>query len=716
VRTVQQLGALAKLVWRHWSRSALFNPRQPPRLKAEAVSSGIVLRLVYLILICFQFSRVGATVAARTEARESASFWAIMSVILLAMSIPIVQEFPSARMRSVGPFLNPWLETLPLTIPARITRALLQSAMLTIPSAVLLVALAPELGAGPRLVLIVALELTATLVGLAIAYALRLVLPPHWVSRTGWLSILVLIGGGLGLFAAMGPLPLPFPAGLWPISAFARQAASGGPPWLGPELGAMAGLAALSLVLVKAVERRGFDRLESLAPGPQKRDPSLLTIPSAERRMARREQSPWILPLIVLLLAGFLSYLASSLPEPRAGWTAEMLRMIFTGTNGMVAYFGWLTALNLSTRSVQRDTRARTFLATLPISPEATLAGKAPFIQRQMLPAFALYVPLIVLLPRSEWPHAIMSALTMLATLWLLAGAMVSVAFLSGGLGARSAMSAGPVNLNTLLLSLPVMGVVAAPTALARIPPLLALGLLGFEARRAATRCVRWLDDLSEDGQDQTQTWRALMVFAAFVATQALVGRLLEAVLPDDTLLRAALSYAASAALLLALTYGRRQSAQPLAFRPRRSGYVLLGLGLGGLSGMIGLGYVRLLSRFGVELPALEAGAGGGLGSQLAFFLAVVALAPVAEEVFFRGWLQVSIAEDLTARRRPLAVLLAAIAFASVHPSLSFAPVLLLGVVAGALYGASGALLPGIAAHLAHNALAVAAELLHLGP
>jgi membrane protease YdiL (CAAX protease family) len=86
-----------------------------------------------------------------------------------------------------------------------------------------------------------------------------------------------------------------------------------------------------------------------------------------------------------------------------------------------------------------------------------------------------------------------------------------------------------------------------------------------------------------------------------------------------------------------------------------------------------------------------------------------IGLAPLAEEIFFRGWLYSCIEDELAAsnRKRWLGPLISAFAFAAVHPPLSFVPVFVLGLVASLLFARTRALGPGIVAHLFHNGLAV---------
>jgi membrane protease YdiL (CAAX protease family) len=135
---------------------------------------------------------------------------------------------------------------------------------------------------------------------------------------------------------------------------------------------------------------------------------------------------------------------------------------------------------------------------------------------------------------------------------------------------------------------------------------------------------------------------------------------------------------------------------------PDRPLWIGVGGACGLVSGALALGYLQLLKRLGVSLPEVSG------ASRIAIGVMAVGLAPLAEEIFFRGWLFPCIEDELSpGRRRWLAPLICAFAFAAVHPPLSFVPVFALGVVTSLLFARTRALGPAIAAHLFHNGLAV---------
>jgi membrane protease YdiL (CAAX protease family) len=256
-----------------------------------------------------------------------------------------------------------------------------------------------------------------------------------------------------------------------------------------------------------------------------------------------------------------------------------------------------------------------------------------------------------------------------------------------------------------MLLFLPLGAVVVAEGPLSALLALATLWAIGFEAKRAAVRCVRWLDDADEEVERETPAWRALIAFASFVAVQAIVSRIFGGLLPDDLLV--VLVYFAAAITLALLTLGARRPT-PLRLWPRRPFTLLLAPLIGVATGMLGFGWVQLLQRMWPEIALRMEGPTPGTTTAAIWLIVTFAVAaPLAEETFFRGWLQEAIAIELPERRRRWAFVLAALAFAAAHPPLSFVPVLVAGLAFGALYTWSGGLLAGMLAHAAHNLMAV---------
>jgi membrane protease YdiL (CAAX protease family) len=103
-----------------------------------------------------------------------------------------------------------------------------------------------------------------------------------------------------------------------------------------------------------------------------------------------------------------------------------------------------------------------------------------------------------------------------------------------------------------------------------------------------------------------------------------------------------------------------------------------------------------------------------GVSEGVLLAITVVIVAPLVEERFFRGWLQLALEKVLGARRY-LAPLLTGLAFAAAHPAYSFAPVLVLGLLNGFVMLRFRSLSACVVAHAVHNALALwfASQLAH---
>ena len=139
------------------------------------------------------------------------------------------------------------------------------------------------------------------------------------------------------------------------------------------------------------------------------------------------------------------------------------------------------------------------------------------------------------------------------------------------------------------------------------------------------------------------------------------------------------------------------------------------GKGPGALVGAANFALVLGLARL------LRPGAGGGSPLAAAFtqtngwVLAAIVVAsttviPLAEELFFRGWLMPAVRREVGDAR--VAVALSAAVFAMVHAGAAWAPALWAGLIAGALMQRSGRLATSLAMHVTNNTLVVLAVLL----
>jgi membrane protease YdiL (CAAX protease family) len=226
------------------------------------------------------------------------------------------------------------------------------------------------------------------------------------------------------------------------------------------------------------------------------------------------------------------------------------------------------------------------------------------------------------------------------------------------------------------------------------------LGALTFEARRAAHGTNEWLDD--PERAHTTEVWKALVVFGGFQGAQLLAQQLTlffgELLSASARMLSA---YVLAATALWLMTQMEQEAARP-AWRAR---WAPLGLLAGALSGAVAWLYLRFLQPVAPDSATLEVH-GGWEGALVG--LAIVGVAPLVEERFFRGWLQPALESRLADSKRGfLAPVLTGVAFAAVHPAYSFLPVLTLGLVNGFLMWRFRSLTACVVAHAVHNALAL---------
>jgi membrane protease YdiL (CAAX protease family) len=139
-----------------------------------------------------------------------------------------------------------------------------------------------------------------------------------------------------------------------------------------------------------------------------------------------------------------------------------------------------------------------------------------------------------------------------------------------------------------------------------------------------------------------------------------------------------------------------------LRARPRD---VAVGLGAG-VAAQLAIGVVYWLSRVDADDPARElTGKGSGLGGALVLLLLLAVVAPLIEELLYRGlllgWL-------VTLMPQWAALLVSSLVFAAAHLQLvQFPGLVIAGLTFGALAVRSGRLGPAIAAHMAFNATTV---------
>jgi len=700
----RQSKAAAILLYRYLARRAVRAGAGPGHQPSRAPWF-LVLSLVWALYVGnLLWSRFdGAAHAGSLEAPLQIG-WQLLGVALALMGFGFVELAPElGRIRP--PLRITLLDELPFTTAARLVLVWFRNPL--VPALVVVGALAWMPGArgspdGALLAvgLALALYLAATTLGYALGTWIRVVSRARGRRVIGIASlVLVLVGVQLLVCSDLRDV-LPPPA---LVIAAARDILAASPaPIILASL--IAWLVALGLIAL--AERRGYDRIDAPPAGVRRSRWELLDPRRVERLLTRREGglglaiTGWLFFAAVTIGVGF----ALADPPPPA-----IVGRLALGASVAIAYLGAVIALSRAGQAVRRDTGVRALLAPLPIAPWQTLEGKVAAIRWVVLPLVLAALPPIVL---ALWhmdalghvgPELLWRFGATVAAVWLATDAAVSIAFLTGGVGLPGVKSLGaPTSFAVQLLLLPLLAAAAAPdpvVALASVGAVLAIAL---EARRAAHRAVRWLDDAADDIERETTVWRALLALAAFYAAQALGGELL-GLGELDPAVRGGLTFIIAAVVLVVLTLQGRRGLARLRLAP--TGWLVWALGpLAGLaSAALALGFVALVGDLGVTPPPVIAPG----PAAIVLALALTVAAPVAEELFFRGWLQDAIAQDLPAHRRRWAFVVAAAAFALAHVGTWLLPQLVLGLAAGALYARFRGLGPAMLAHAAHNAVVI---------
>ena len=684
--TLRQTKALAVLTLRYWARAQV-----PNRLRKDQGrrASGAILRAAFFLLMTNWGYRIGiGCVHVDPEYRGSAAGWMLVGLGMLAVAWGAIGRGPALR-QPQSVLTSPVLEALPLSESSRVAIALAERIVLYALATAAVIAVVPRPSPG-AVALGLLLPTAGLLVGDASLRILRTVFSPMAVAR-------------FGVFA----LVLQFPAFM----------VVGGAPMLGkaPRISAVLGrlqplgaslvaegrvrellLVAIAIVLVAALVMRiaetiGYDRVDVV---PVRRYVSAkgreLGLARVERVLAAREPGGrWLVRGALFytsatcfgLLA--LAHLSSSFPQESAAPFVRSLAYVSI-------FSGFAVIQARATRLVLRDATARPLLAPLPIAPADLLRGKTVSLLVQALIVSAPYFVLVAMPgPLSLRIEVVWRGAFVAAALVLAASATVSVAFLTQGLGGTR-ITGVSLGLETTLVAMPLLGVAAAVWPWSALVSVLALGALAYEARRSALRCVRWLDDVDQEGE--TLVWRALLVFATFQALSTILRRLFSLSAVEESV-QVAVSYVLSCVALVGLTLYDQRGRPKLPMRPasRTALWMLAAVAVGAPLG--------LLMRFLEPAPAVDT------MTRRVIVALVLLVVPIAEELFFRGWLQTAIFAELPTKGKWLAPVLGAFAFAALRPPVAFLPTFLLGVACGFLFARSRGLLPGVLAHTAFSAV-----------
>jgi membrane protease YdiL (CAAX protease family) len=691
MRALRELQAMSLLVLRSWQR---MGPRLRGGRKPEPTRgfSAVLMRLVFAALI-YNF---GFTLSVRLAAHPNPvgpATWSALGVGLFALSISLALELPTPRSATL-PLKSELLEMLPLSRLSKLLLVLAQAFLALLFSLGLVVSVQrAQLQQAPllaSLALAITLFSAFALAGACLGKLFRLLLSPYRASRLSWASTVSMLLGMLMLQLAptRDLLPLP-PAGL----ALGRAL-------LGEGVWSMAGLLGLSSLLFGALFfrlERGHELSEPVRPSATASafragaDMQTLERVLTSREPGGRFQTLFALGFHAAYVIALTHLLREHMPSARVFWNVVVVMAL-----QLVSQLG----MQRAARGASRDMLARALLGGLPIAPRDTLAAKAGALRRTLLTIVApLALALVAGYWHPEWlPELSWRVAATLVAVGTYASTATYVAFLTVGLGSTRPRGGAFGSLESFLVLIPYASVLFAPGPGSAALSLLTLFALTFEARRAARGTIEWLDD--PEREHATEVWKALVVFGGFQGAQVLAQQLtvfFSGVASASARMLGAYVLAASALWLM--TVREQQAARPL----QRAKLAPLGLLAGALSGGFAWLYLRLLHPAAPEAASLEV---HGAWEAVLVAVAIVGVAPLVEERFFRGWLQPALEASLGTRRY-WAPVLTGLAFAAAHPAYSFVPVLALGLLNGFLMLRFRSLSACVVAHAVHNALAL---------
>jgi len=682
---VRQTRALGKMLWRFWLRRGIVGRRGAGAVRAPGVAARGLLILL--------FGSIGYAEGGLSRSNPRAI--ALFTLGLFGYAWAVMASTAIVTVRGIiAPLDARFLDELPLREQARVVaRVFGQPQLFALAiTGVHAASAAPSLLRDASFGSFVAFA--AMVSGLASSHVVRVFLSPMRIAR----MTVPLLVAGISAFLLIAEAPFVAQAAwgariadaIWPL---VRGLVARGSGWT--QAGGLLAVVVASGLAIAWAERAGFDRVDAVPTKRYRRaSPGDLTLGRVDRVLAAREPGArfvWVGALYVTLcVVGVYGARASGAE------TGSLVRGVLL----IAAFLGFSGASARAARMAERDLVARALLAPLPIVPGDLLAGKMAPIRRQAMTVVAplLFLPFAGAVG-GERVDAAWHVGAVIASVWIASGALASVAFLTSGAGGgpRAAMNA-PLNLERLLVLVPMLAVAYAPTFWIAAMQLIALGLLAYEARRAARVSVRWLDD-QEDFTRETSVWRALLVLSAFVALTSFATRILS-VFHLDPVTTTSLVYLVSAAALVVLTVQERGGLTAIPLWPAGQLFGVLGVTYGLVMGVFVLVYARFIARLGFVPPDMTEARGSAVAAA-----AFVFAAPLAEELFFRGWLLEAIGREYAGRGGAFAIVMTAFAFASISPPVNLIPALLFGLVAGSLARRSGAIGPGVVAHAIVNAM-----------
>ncbi|MFN2220331.1 MAG: lysostaphin resistance A-like protein [Anaerolineae bacterium] len=149
---------------------------------------------------------------------------------------------------------------------------------------------------------------------------------------------------------------------------------------------------------------------------------------------------------------------------------------------------------------------------------------------------------------------------------------------------------------------------------------------------------------------------------------------------------------------------------EALGLRRFQAGNLGVGCGLMIISILFNLSYSAFLAAFDLRMQSDLVPIFAELSSPWWLLLAGIVVAPVVEEIFFRGFLYAGLAGRYSWRK---AAVISSGFFAIVHlQPLAIAPIFILGYIFAYLYRRSGSIWPAVVMHVSTNALALGAAYL----
>ena len=147
-----------------------------------------------------------------------------------------------------------------------------------------------------------------------------------------------------------------------------------------------------------------------------------------------------------------------------------------------------------------------------------------------------------------------------------------------------------------------------------------------------------------------------------------------------------------------------------LGIRPFTVGALGVGCGLMLMSFLFNLVWSTFLALFDLRAQIDLVPVFAELSSPWWLLLAGIVVAPIVEELFFRGFLYAGLAERYSWRR---AAVISSALFALIHlQPLAIAPIFILGYIFAYLYRRSGSIWPAVVMHVSTNALGLGAAYL----